>query len=110
MDSNVKKLVEEHILRASGLGEKSVGYKAIKHLFSIDELELAFRYELLLDIRKGCNLLGLKVGLARYKIYINEDIIRDYYENKMGLKYPEQKPELTHYERVKLAAKKENEG
>ncbi|WP_119792017.1 hypothetical protein [Flavobacterium anhuiense] len=110
MDSRVKKQVEEHILSASGLGEKSVGYKAIQHLFSIDELELAFRYELLLDIRRGCTLLGLKIGLSRDKIYINEDIVRDYYENKMGLKYPEQKPELTHYERVKLTIEKENEG
>lgn len=107
MDSKVKKEVEEHILKATGLGFKSVGYKAIQHLFSIDELELAFRYELLLDIRRGCKLLGLDIQLKRDKICIDENVIRDYYENVMGLKYPEPKPELTHYERVKLSIEKE---
>ena len=88
MDHTVKKEVEIHILKASGLGEKSVGYKAIQQLFSIDELSLAFRYELLLDIRRGCILLGLDIQLKRDKICIDEDVVKRYYEEVMGLKYP----------------------
>lgn len=106
MDSKAKKEVEEHVLKASGLGVKSVGYKAIQHLFSINEVDIWFKYELYMDIRRGCNTLGLKIQLKRNLIYIDESIIRDYYENVMGQKYPEAKPELTHYERVKLSDKK----
>ncbi|OHT44440.1 hypothetical protein [Flavobacterium tructae] len=107
MDSNVKKEVENHILKASGLGEKSVGYKAIQQLFSMEELDLMFKYELLLDIRRGCIHLGLNIQLSRDKIYIDEDVVKNYYEKVMGLQYPEQKPELTYYDRIKLNRKEQ---
>ncbi|WP_289659482.1 hypothetical protein [Flavobacterium panacagri] len=102
MDNNVKKQVEEHILSASGLNVKSVGYKTIQKLFSIGEVIIWFNYEVAMDIRRGCIILGLEVKLKRDIICIDDDVIINYYEKVIGLKYPEQKPELTHYDRVKL--------
>ncbi|EJG02273.1 hypothetical protein [Flavobacterium sp. F52] len=105
MDSKVKNEVEAHILKASGLGEKSRGYKAIQRLFSKEELIIWFEYELLMDIRRGCHKLGLEIKLKRELICIDEEVVRNYYEKVMGMKYPDPKPEISYYERFNLNKK-----
>ncbi|MCC9016940.1 hypothetical protein [Flavobacterium lipolyticum] len=101
MNSKVKNEVEAHLLKASGLGEKSVGYKAIKQLFLNEESSLMFNHVLLLDIRRGCILLGLDIELVRNKIVLTEAAIIKYYENVMHLKAPPSEEEKSYYERRK---------
>lgn len=101
MNSNIKNEVEAHLLKASGLGKKSVGYKAIHKLFLYSELDLMLNHVLLLDIRRGCILLGLDIELDRNKIVLTDAAVTKYYKNVMHLKAPPVEEEKSYYERRK---------
>jgi hypothetical protein len=100
MNSTEKKAVEEHLLKASGLGEKSRGYKAIQHLFRVNELDVyLFHRDLVFDIRKGCMTLGLECDIRWDKIILDESAIRKYYEEVMGLTPEKEEDEIGYFQR-----------
>lgn len=100
MTSAEKKAVEIHLLNASGLGEKSIGRRAIKTLFRVNELDFyLFNRDLVIDIRKGCMTLGLECQLRWDKIILNDSAIRKYYENVMGLTAEIEPEEKSYYQK-----------
>jgi len=101
MNSTEKNAIEKHLLKASGLGEKSVGYKAIQRLFRLGELDFMMNNRaLVLDIRRGCMTLGLDCEMRWNKIVLDDFALKNYYENVMGLK-AESVEEKSYYERRK---------
>lgn len=96
-----KAAVESHLLKASGLEERDKRYKAIQHLFAKDQLDfMFFEINFALDIRRGLLVLGLECRVSRNKVVLDEDGIKNYYENVMGLKSKPKEEDLSYYQRM----------
>lgn len=100
MTSTEKSEVLFHVLKASRLEEKDKRYKAIQHLFRVDQLSfMFFEINFALDIRRGLLVLGLECEVSRNKVILEEGSIIKYYENIMGLKAEPKEEEKSYYQR-----------
>ena len=105
MNPFIKSEVENHILAASKLNRNDERYRAIKHLFRVDQLDFMFFHkELALDIRRGLKILGLECDVSSSKVKLHEDAILKYYESVMGLK-AEKIEDKSYYERMNIDVK-----
>jgi len=99
METNEKKAVEAHVLKAFGMHPATPRYKLIERLFS--EEELVFQdvgYDEAVSIRKELWFLKFECGMRFNKIIVTDEAFFKYYVTVMGLAPKPQDPGIIFYD------------
>ncbi|MHC0442331.1 hypothetical protein [Flavobacterium sp. 3-210] len=101
MTGKEKEAVKDHINKTAGWNENSKGYQAIKQLFDNNEWYMSMQAEpdLYFGIAQWLRKIGLEVEIRRQEIKLDEDALRKYYINVMGLQTEPKEEEKSYYER-----------